>query len=48
MKQWVAKIYRSERSAKILKDCCEVELKHNNVAEVIWIGKYTERKKRPL
>ena len=29
---------------KILKDCCEVELKQVNVAKVIRMGKYTEGK----
>ena len=33
---------------KILKDCCEVELKQDNVAKVIRMGKYTEGKKRPI
>ena len=33
---------------KILKDCCEVELKHNNVVKVIRMGKYMEGKKRPV
>ena len=33
---------------KILKDCHEVELKQDNVAKVIWMGKYTEGKKRPI
>ena len=33
---------------KILKDCCEVELKQDNVAKVIQMGKYTEGKKRPI
>ena len=33
---------------KILKDYCEVELKQDNVAQVIWMGKYTEGKKRPI
>ena len=33
---------------KILKDCCEVELKQDNVTKVIQMGKYTEGKKRPI
>ena len=33
---------------KILKDCCEVELKQDNVAKVIRMGKHTEGKKRPI
>ena len=33
---------------KILKDCCEVELKQDNVAKVIQMGKYTEGKKIPI
>ena len=33
---------------KILKDCCEVELKQTNVGKVIRMGKYTEGKKRPI
>ena len=33
---------------KILKDCCEVELKHDNVVKVIQMGKYMEGKKRPV
>ena len=33
---------------RILKDCCEVELKQDNVAKVIQMGKYTEGKKRPI
>ena len=33
---------------KILKDYCEVELKQDNIAKVIRMGKYTEGKKRPI
>ena len=33
---------------KILKDCCEVELKQDNVAKVIRMGKYIEGNKRPI
>ena len=33
---------------KILRDCCEVELKQDSVAKVIQMGKYTEGKKRPI
>ena len=33
---------------KILKDCCEVELKQDNVAKVIRMGKYIVGKKRPI
>ena len=29
----------------ILKDCCEVELKQDNVAKVIRMGKYTRKEK---
>ena len=32
---------------KILKDCCEVELKQDNIAKVIRMGKCTEGQKRP-
>ena len=33
---------------KILKDCCEVELKQDNIAKVIRMGIYMEGKKRPI
>ena len=33
---------------KILKDCCEIELKHDNVVKVIQMGKYMEGKKRSV
>ena len=33
---------------KIHKDCCEVELKYDNVVKVIQMGKYMEGKRRPV
>ena len=39
---------KERQEVDLKEDCCEVELKQDNVAKVIQMGKYTEGKKRPI